>query len=163
MFKITIEPKPSEISRRLRGEFGRAKKGAFLTMGAYWHQHFRKRHFATVAYREYDYAPRKGDELPFGSREFWRSYVGRKLRKMGHRLPLVYSGASRTLAKIRDVRATSKGGRIMIHAPTLNLRPKGGRINLREEMARISPREWQKMLRVCGRELNRRWKRGLAK
>lgn len=154
MLKMTLRPNSREIATRLRGAFNRAKKGAFQKAGEHWHRAFRKRHFHPMAYREYGYTPRKGDELPFGTKQFWRSYTGRKLRKMRHRLPLVWSGETRRLSRMRDVRATSKGGRVTIRARKLNLRPRGGRINMAAEMKAVSEREQAELLKVFGRKLN---------
>jgi len=59
----------------------------------------------------------------------------------GYGLPLVWSGASRTLAQIRDVRGDSKGARAAIHARGLKRKPKNKKTSMREEMLRVTEDE----------------------
>lgn len=109
--------------------------GASLRM---WHQRFRHKHFTHAGASEYGYLPRKGE----GGIGRWRgSYTERKLRKFGHTYPLVYSGTTRRLSAITRITTSGKGGKASYNLPTLNLRPRGGRINMRAEFQRISPRE----------------------
>lgn len=100
--------------------------------GAFYHVQFMPKHFTTEGAREYNYTPRKGEQAGLGTKEFFRSYTGRKAKQKGHKRPMVWSGASEILARIRDVQATSKRARIKQHARGLNRRnPKSDvRMNL---------------------------------
>ena len=119
------------ISKREQQKVNRA---VMQEVGEYWHDHFRAKHFTREGAAEYGYAPRS------------KGYMLKKARVKGHQDPLVYSGMSRALAAIQDVRPFSPSAQrayvhIVIHAPTLNLIPTGGTINLREEMERVSQAE----------------------
>lgn len=117
-------------------------------IGEYWHDHFRAKHFTREGAAEYNYAPRS------------KGYMIRKAKVKGHQDPLVYSGMSRALAAIKDVRPFSPSAdrayvHVVIHAPTLNLIPTGGTINLREEMERVSQGELAVLSGVLARAKQR--------
>lgn len=142
---------PSDIGK---AAWNKIVKLAFFKVGEFWHKHFRAKHFTHAGAREYGYQKRKGEELPRGSKKFWRTYTGIKLRKHGHTFPLVFSGTSRTLTDIMVVKNTSKGASVKLgRARALNFRPKGGRINMVDEMTRISPAEGAVLVEVLAEEI----------
>lgn len=107
---------------------------AAIEIGRYWHSHFRLKHFTQEGGKEYGYAPRNV------------RYMIVKARTYGHRDPLVFTGLSRALSNLQDVRRVRavRGeavAKVVLHTPALNLIPKGGHINLRDEMTRTSQRE----------------------
>lgn len=126
-----------------RTELNSATRATYRSMGEHWHSEFRPKHFTHQGAREYGYTPRQGAEA--GVRRFARSYQGRKLKKYGHTLPLVKTGLSQKLAQIRDVRATSKGSRVVIHARTFNRSNPHSRINMREEVTAVSKPEEERL------------------
>lgn len=136
MIKITLEPQ--SVPGLDRKSWGEVVARAMGLMGAYWHEFMRPKHFTHSGAALYGYSKRVGQG---DGRRFSTSYTGRKLRKFGHTLPLVYTGRSRTLSSIRNITANSRGVTIRITAPTLNLRPKGGRINMRKEMETVASSE----------------------
>jgi hypothetical protein len=119
------------------------------------HKKYMKKHFTVEGGREYGYTPRKGEGL--SGKEFWRSYTGQKKRKKGHRRPMVFSGASETLAKILDVRATSKRARLVQHARGLNRRNPHSTIRMNEEIRQISDHEVRQAERFAGSMLKRKY------
>lgn len=126
-----------------RRELSAAAKAVYAAMGVFWHANFRKKHFTRAGAREYGYAER--ETWSPGRRSFERSYTGRKLARYGHTLPLVKSGESMRLTRIRDVRSTSKGGRVVLHARTFNRRNKFSQIDMRAEMTAVSAAEESQM------------------
>lgn len=128
-----------------------AAKDAWERTGVYWFGNFLEKHFTEAGAREYNYTRRKGEGLTPGTARFNRSYTGRKLREKGHTRPLEYSGRSRQQARRARVSSTSKGGKVTISAPTLNLRHPKSRIVMREELARISRAEGDQLARVFDR------------
>lgn len=127
------------------------KKG-YKDIGDHWHQKMRPKHFTREGAREYGYTPRKGEA---GSgKAFKSSYTGAKHRRFGHTLPLVFSGVSRQLSRLRDVRATSRGVRIVMTIPAFNFKPKNSSIDMRQEMSRVSIRERNTIIRVMDRSLD---------
>jgi hypothetical protein len=145
------------FSIKYTGEVGKRTwnallKEAYLAGVGHWHDKFAMRHFTLQGARLYHYEPRS------------KKYLSRKQKLFGHRLPLVWSGASRTLAAIRDVRSTFRGGKAVIHARGLNRKPRGKKDSMREEMTRVTGNEREGMVGVIrdslGRGLERESKRG---
>ena len=133
---------------RARSTWNRMLKDNWYEQGVFWHGEFREKHFTLAGAREYGYAPRAGQ--PGNPRKsFWGSYSGQKQKKLGHQLPLVFTGVSRSLTAIRVVRAkaTAKGSgcEVVIRSPGLNrVNTKSHThppINMRDEMTRVSSGE----------------------
>lgn len=77
--------------------------------------------WATIA----NYQPRSGQNLPRGSKQFWRSYFGRKLKYKKTGDPFVWSGETRRNARIANVSATANAATIRLpSARRLNFHPK---------------------------------------
>ena len=112
----------------------------YSTVMGHWHRRLRPKHFTHAGATEYGYIPRRGEDGS-GSARFRGSYTQRKLRKFGHTYPLVWSGRSRQQSNTTRITATAKGGKATYNLPTLNLRPRGGRINMRAEFQEISAKE----------------------
>ena len=142
--------------RGMKRELNAIKKIAFEQLGIWWHTTMRPKHFTHQGAKEYGYSPRKGERGSKGGGRFRSSYTGRKLRKFGHTLPLVYTGESRALTRIRNVRATSTGVRVIMRAPTLNRQNRNSQVNMREELTRVSIREHNELDRLMGRIMERR-------
>lgn len=159
---IEIELKESgPTPKMMKREANAIHRGAAQEMGYYWHANFRAKHFTTAGATEYGYAARQGERGNIGRRGFKRSYTGRKLTRFGHTKPLVWSGDSEALSRIRDVRAVAKSGaavgRVVIHASKLNFRPSGGKINMREEVTKISAGEAPILVGVAEKYLNEKY------
>ena len=149
----TNGPTPDAMAKHLRP----AQKVAFKAIGTLWHRTMRPKHFTKAGAREYQYKPRGGE--PGGGEQFKGSYLERKLRVMGHALPLVWSGESRSLTRLRDVRSTSKSARVVMRANKLNFRASPNAPDMREELRTISSSEQQRLTKhyefVLTRELKR--------
>ena len=122
-----------------------------------WKRDFRPIHFTDRGFRIYQYTPRKGQNYPRGSKRFWKSYFGRKLRYKKHSLPLVWSGELRDVTDKGYIRSTGKSGKyVMSGAQKANFRAAGSRVNMREELTRVIPSERRAMVRELDREMVRR-------
>jgi len=120
--------------------------------GERWHQTMRPQHFTRAGARKYGYLPRAG-ERGNERRNFRSSYTGRKLRRFGHTNPLVYTGLSMALTRPRDVRATAKGVRVVMNSPGFNRRNPRSRINMREELTRVTEEEANLLARLMEERL----------
>jgi hypothetical protein len=127
----------------LKRELNNILKACWLHVGTFWHQRYRGKHFTKEGAMEYGYAPRS------------RWYEAEKRRKQGHADPLTFSGASKIRTMGLDVRATSKGCRIVLHAPALNFRRPNMKADMRKEMTTVSGREWHEMKNQFGYEFYR--------
>ena len=129
------------------------KKAAYLAAGIDWHRHALPKHFTRAGAKAYGYAPRAGEPGNTRRGGFKRSYTGRKLAKMGHTRPLVYSGMSEQLTRMRDVRATSKSARVIIHAPGFNRRHPKSRADMRAEVTEQTQADIDRAAGAFDREL----------
>lgn len=142
-------------------ELNNINRDAAQEMGHHWHREFRPKHFTHAGATEYGYTPRAGERGSSSKVKFARSYTGRKLKKFGHTNPLVYSGLSRDLTRIPNIRSTATRGnatcRVRMNAPRLNMRNPTTKINLREELSRISSGESKQLADVARRTIQDRF------
>lgn len=139
-------PVPGWVNLRQR-EFNQLVRETWYEVGRYWHTQLLPKHFTVEGGKEYDYAPRKGEGL--SGKAYWKSYLGRKRKKWGHQMPLVWSGdlqeRSRTARMTAEVTGT-KGSQLKI---TLTRAQKANwknphsdpRLEMPDEMTRISAAE----------------------
>ena len=131
-------------------EFRRVLKEAWGEVGLHLFNNFVARHFSKEGASEYGYQPRAGEDA--SGKNFWRSYTGRKQKKMHHTLPLVFSGRTREGARRVTIYATSKGVRVALPGavhlnqykpPQKRLGTHAGEppIDLRDELVAISDGE----------------------
>ncbi len=124
-------------------------KPSFKKAGAFWHKRLRPKKFTARGAREYGYGDRKGTGSNPDPHGFKKSYTGRKLRKFGHTLPLVLTGHSMALTQIRDVRTIGDGTtKVVLHSPGFNRRNPHSKINMRDEVTRISIPDQNTLVRV---------------
>lgn len=133
-------------------------KACWEALGSHWHARMREKHFTHAGATEYGYDKRQGERGSQSGLGFRSSYTGRKLRRFGHTLPLVWSGASRTLSQIRNVRTTRDGVKVVMNTPTLNFRKGklGKGKTMREEMTTVSAREEVELAGVWDRSFQMR-------
>ena len=125
----------------LKRTFNELSKTSWDDMGREWHKTMRPKHFTHRGATEYHYSPRN------------KEYELRKFRRLGHTYPLVWSGASKKLSVIRNVRSTRGGVRVVMNTPTLNFRrgklgSLSGAKTLREEMTTVSDAEVKALTEV---------------
>jgi hypothetical protein len=134
---------PGTMGHLSQREWNEIVRETWEEVGLYWHEHILPKHFTAAGGKEYDYAPRSGDNM--SGKAFWRSYQGRKQKYKGHRRPLEWSGDL-----IKDCRtfrvtgtATSHGSRLRVYlsnAQKANFKNKFSdpRLNMAEELTRVS-------------------------
>lgn len=125
-------------------------------LGDFWYDNYLERHFDPKWAKQYAaenpgaYEPRQGEDMPSGSKGFWRTYTGRKVRKYKHRNPLQWTGNARHFLEMRnrkDVRAT--GGtarlRILVGAPSFNFRNPNSEVDMRKDITAVLKSEVEQM------------------
>ena len=126
-------------------EWNTIVREAWSQVGHMFHKTFVKKHFTKAGAREYGYTPRKGEEFGRKTKARRKSYIGKKKQAKDHELPLVWSGDTRTAAKRANIKSFAmrkgSGVRVILRLPNLSRLPKGGRIDMIDEMFRISDRE----------------------
>jgi hypothetical protein len=130
---------PGVLSRRdLQG----LMKSMWAFGGEYWHKNFRAKHFTPAGGKEYGYRPRA------------KKYMIQKAKTLHHQRPLVRTGESEKATRMRDVRATSKGVRVVMVAPKLNF-SKGNGMTPRQELTKISAKERDQMVKLMEARLDK--------
>jgi len=158
VIRVTKTGATPDIAKRA---FNNIKKRAYKSVGLFWHASgMKSEHFTDRGRRKHKYTPRKGERLARSSQAFKKSYSGRKLKKYGHLLPLVYSGVSRALALSgRRVTATSKGMRAIVSAPGLNRKHPNSKVDMRDEVTRVTPEEERTLVKLMDDRITRGFSR----
>lgn len=142
--------------RNLRKAMTAAKRVAWRETGEYFHDQFRDNRFTPEHAKEAQYYKRKGENLPFGSKGWARSYTGRKFAKFGHTNPLEFSGETRKAVASANITATTKGVKVAYAgARKLNFQHPKSRIKPNEEFMRVTRDEVEQLARVFDNSLDR--------
>ncbi len=128
---------------------------AWETAGEHWHKAILPKHFTVRGRYEYRYEPRS------------KKHREKKLRRFGHRRPLVFTGESERKAKrIRDIRELKSGKavRIFLHVPSYFFKfhkasdpwsavAHKGQPNKAAELQRISERDSNELAMVIDKQV----------
>lgn len=133
------------VPRSMAKQHRQASREAYQAIAEQHHREhtpkrFTKEHALAAGYRK-----RKGEDLPFGSKAFWGSYTGRKSRKFGHTLPLVWSGQTRDRARMATIQVTTNRGQLRYSVNALNYNPW-----TRDEFVRLTPAEVETLGQTWG-------------
>ncbi len=146
-FKINKKGWIADIAGHVSGGATRAindcLKASYQHIAEYWHREFRPKHFTRGAFQRY----------PGVYKARTKKYRRHKLKTKGHSLPMVYSGETRTLSRIRNIKATATGVKIILRMPILNTSRKGGKVNMREEMTAVNARERATLIKLFVRQM----------
>lgn len=96
--KIVIREKGA-VPRAMAKYHRMAAKEGYRSAGVLFHETMRAKRFTWEHGIAAGYRKRAGEELPWGSKAFWLSYFGRKLRSQHTKDPFVYSGTTRRRAQ----------------------------------------------------------------
>lgn len=127
----------------------------------HWQDNLRPRHFQVEAFKRYGYMKRQGqDRSPF-ARGAQQTYHYRKLRKLGHYRPLVYTGeteaASRAGVVSGAVRHTTGVGMVSMAMPDhffkARKRRDGSYIDKPAELSAVTQAEEREIEAVVQRKL----------
>lgn len=144
--RITITER-GPVPRRMAKYHRAASRAGYHAAAEYHHTNHTPNRFTVAHGREAGYQPRAGEKLPFGSKLFWGSYYGRKLRggrgRPGTAAPLVWTGTTRERARMATITATANRGVLRYNVNALSFR-----VFPQEEFRRILPRELKKLGQV---------------
>lgn len=136
-----------------RAEFNDLKRVTFSAMANDWHDNYRDLHFQESAYERYGYVARKGMRLT--GKAYRRSYVGQKKHKKGHNRPLEFSGESRSLTRLKNIRTTFNESRVILPS-AFNRRHEKSQIRMRDELTRVLPGEADEIAQTGATAMGRR-------
>jgi hypothetical protein len=143
--------------RKMAAVHNRASKSAWADTGVHFHSDFRDLRFRPDHARRAGYIARKGERMPFGSRQWARSYMGQKYRKFGHQRPLEFSGETRrAVASFPTLTSTSSGVKVRYSgARKFNFKHPKSQINMAEEFRRVLPQEANSLARTYDNRLDK--------
>lgn len=150
------------LGRGLRRAFNEASKAAWQEAATHFHTKMSDKRFTPEHAAAAGYALRRGQGLDPNSKEFKRSYYGRKLRSeagggRGRANPLVASGKARaTVARGPRVTTNSNRARISYSGLPFNFRHPRSRVRMDQEFRRLIPAETQELAAVYDSALDRR-------
>jgi len=120
------------------------EKPSWTAVGLHHKRAHIAKHFTAAGAAEYGYATRS------------RKYTAAKQRKFGHTLPLVYSGEMKANCRAPEIRATSKGCKVVLQARKANRRNPKSRANMAAELRQVSAAEAAQLAREKDRAMIRR-------
>lgn len=124
------------VPRNMAKQHRRASREAYQQIAEMHHRENTPKRFTQEHAQAAGYRKRSGEQFTFGSKAFWGSYTGRKLRQHGHTLPLVFTGKTRERARMTTITVTTNRGQLRYAVNALNFNPW-----TREEFTRLLPSE----------------------
>lgn len=116
-------------------------------LGAEWHKKFRRPHFTQAAFSRYGYTRRS------------KAYNRVKKKNVGHTIPLVLSGRSRSLSETKKIRATKNSVTVSMPVRVLNFKTKGSKVDKRKEFETPADFEVETLNNNAVRDLEKRYRR----
>jgi hypothetical protein len=153
MFAIQLKER-GKTPRKLIPAHNAASREGYRAAGLYYHEKLTPLRFTYEHGRAAGYTRRKGDDLPYGSKEYWKSYMGRKKRQKRHRDPFVWSGTTRARARRVNLVVLNKAVRLRYQVQALNWHP-----HLRAEWIKILPSELLTLGKIFDRAYNKSFRR----
>lgn len=166
MIRITITRRGiAAVGKTVFRDAGRA---AIYAAALYWWQKYLPLHFQNIAYLRYRFAPRdKRTNKYKAARKPW-PFGEHTAPASGEVLPLVFTGESRRRALSQpNIKAVAPNyetyhADVVIDAPAFNFAA-GKRIDMRDEVTRITPHENATLERIFGEEWDKQLtSRGLS-
>lgn len=157
---IKIKEYVALTSGGYRKEMRASLKQTWANIGKFFHLNMRDKRFTKEHAIKAGYALRKGEDKGTGTKEFFKSYTGRKFKKFGHTRPLEFTGRTRAAVRSANISSTSNGGKVAYpganvfnyHNPfsVPELRP-----NL--EFRRVLPDEAEQLAKQFNSEIDSNW------
>jgi hypothetical protein len=135
-------------------------KKSWENAGRFFHLNLRDKRFTKEHALKAGYTLRKGEDKGTNSKEFFRSYTGRKLKKYGHTRPLEFSGGTRSAMRAANISSTSSGARVAYPGARLfNYRNpfSNPTMNLNLEFRKILPEEAVQIAKQIESEIDSNW------
>lgn len=135
-------------------------KKSWENAGRFFHLNLRDKRFTREHALKAGYAPRKGEASGTGSKGFFKSYTGRKLRRFGHTRPLEFTGETRSAMRAASITSTSNGAKVSYSgARKFNYKNpfSSPTMNLNAEFRTILPDEAKLIAKEIESEIDSNW------
>lgn len=142
-FKVTYRAPLTTLMRK-REWNAQIERPSWIAVGLRHKRANLPKHFTEAGASEYGYATRS------------RKYTRAKQRKHGHTLPLVYTGQLRAAVRVPEIRATSKGVKVVLRgSQKANRRHPKSRADMVAELRQVSDTEARRLAREKDRAMIR--------
>lgn len=136
-------------------------KTSWYNAGKFFHLNLRDKRFTKEHALKAGYTLRKGEASGTGTKDFFRSYIGRKLKRFGHTRPLEFTGETRAAVQAyASISSTSNGGRVAYPgAKKFNYRNpfSNPAMNLNLEFRKVLPDEADLIAKQIKSEIDENW------
>jgi hypothetical protein len=135
-------------------------KTSWYNAGKFFHLNLRDKRFTKEHAMKAGYTLRKGEASGAGTKNFFRSYTGRKLKKFGHTRPLEFTGETRAAVRTASISSTSNGGKVSYPgAKKFNYKNpfSNPTMNLNLEFRKVLPDEADLIAKQINSEINSNW------
>lgn len=140
MITTVIVRERGTTPRNLAKAMTAGKRQAWRATAEQFHLKLRLKRFTKAHGQEAGYYKRKGEGMTPGSKQFKRSYTGRKLARFGHTDPLVFSGEAKRASAAASITSTATAGKASYASlRKLNFRHPKSKINMALEFRRLVP------------------------
>lgn len=145
--------------RGMRRQFQKAQAEAWEDTAIEFQRLLLPKRFSILHARDAGYEKRKGDELPWGSKAWRKSYMGVKHRRYKHQRPLEFTGETRaavTGPTAVNIRATAYQAQLAYPgARKLSFRAKGSNVRAQDEFRRVTAMEARILSEIYDKRLDR--------
>ncbi|QDV87405.1 hypothetical protein [Planctomycetes bacterium TBK1r] len=158
--KIRFQGNPVKA---LRDRVGLAATKAYQETGDVFHRDHKDDRFTETHAKKAGFLPRSGSALDRLSKDFRKSYTGRKLRLKGHTRPLEFTGKTRRSTESHRIDAVSSiltdgdgKGEVQVSYPQakgFNRKSRHTDIDMRDEFQRVTAAEQQQLGKVFKKSL----------
>lgn len=136
-------------------------KTSWYNAGKFFHLNLRDKRFSKEHALKAGYTLRKGEASGTGSKDFFRSYTGRKFKKFSHTRPLEFTGETRAAVQAyASISSTSNGGKVAYPgAKKFNYRNpfSNPAMNLNLEFRKVLPDEADLIAKQIKSEIDENW------
>lgn len=134
-----------------------AMRAGYRAAALHFNEVFRPRRFTVAHAVAANYRKPAGlTKYAFGSKAFWRSYYGRKLRRTGEALPFVNTGRTRSRAAAPTLVVSTKAGTLRYSVNALNYIPQAP-----DDFRRLLPSEINELGQVFNKAYDAEYNRDL--
>ena len=130
-----------------KSDYNKMARETMRTLGNQWHKRFRAPHFTLGAYTRYGYLRRKP------------TYDRIKKKAVGHVKPLVLSGTSEALSRVKTVRATKNSSTVRMPIRQFNRVSRHSKIDKVKEFQTVAITEKRRLEKHSGVQIEQKLNR----
>lgn len=153
---VHVEVKLTGVESLKKKQVNDVLKAAMYALGLRWRRRYLPLHFGEKAARRYNYTPRAGERGRDGSKDFDRSYTGRKLRFLKHKRPLEFTGEGKRQALNGQRLVYATRDKVRMPLPSkFNWRHPKSRVRMADEIRAVTVTESKELTKFLIETIDR--------